>query len=149
MSSLRSAALQFARTTSRRSALTCCGQNTLKQPCHIPLRKMSFSNTDTGSKPADPYKQKNLEDPSLKEKIEDLGAFVDRAKFCMLTTKTADGLLASRAMALAAKVSSLLQYQCKLTVTRSTMVQTSSSTPTQSLARPMTLTPTQRSTLVS
>lgn len=65
---------------------------------------MSFSNTDTGSKPADPYTAKNLQDPSLKEKIEDLAAFVDKTKFCLLTTKTTDGLLASRAMALAAKV---------------------------------------------
>jgi len=66
---------------------------------------MSFSNTDTGSKPADPYTQKNLQEPSLKEKVEDFTAFVDKCKFCMMTTKTADGLLASRCMALAAKVS--------------------------------------------
>jgi hypothetical protein len=65
---------------------------------------MSFSNTDTGSKPADPYTAKNIQDPSLKEKVEDLVRFVDRNKFCLLTTKTQDGLLASRAMALAAKV---------------------------------------------
>ncbi|TKA73438.1 hypothetical protein B0A55_06093 [Friedmanniomyces simplex] len=64
---------------------------------------MSFSNTDTGSKSADPYTAKNIQDPSLKEKVEDLVAFVDRAKFCMMTTKTNDGLLASRCMALAAK----------------------------------------------
>lgn len=65
----------------------------------------TFSNTDTGSKNADPYTQKNLEDPSLKEKVEDLLDFVDKTKFCLLTTQTADSdLLASRAMALAAKV---------------------------------------------
>ncbi|OAL45053.1 hypothetical protein IQ07DRAFT_577299 [Pyrenochaeta sp. DS3sAY3a] len=64
----------------------------------------TFSNTDTGSKNADPYTQKNLEDPSLKEKVEDLLDFVDKTKFCLLTTQTADSdLLASRAMALAAK----------------------------------------------
>jgi hypothetical protein len=50
-----------------------------------------FSNTDTGSKNADPYTQKNKDEPSLKEKVEDLLADSD--------------LLASRAMALAAKVS--------------------------------------------
>lgn len=64
----------------------------------------SFSNTDTGSKPSDPYTQKNVEEPSLKEKVEDFKQFVDKAKFCMLTTKTQEGLLASRCMALAAKV---------------------------------------------
>ncbi|KAH9864578.1 hypothetical protein J1614_010513 [Plenodomus biglobosus] len=63
-----------------------------------------FSNTDTGSKNADPYTQKNLEEPSLKEKVEDLLQFVDKTKFCLLTTQVADSdLLASRAMAVAAK----------------------------------------------
>jgi len=64
---------------------------------------MSFSNTDTGNKEADPYTAKNKEEPSLKEKVADLSAFVDRCKFCMMTTATDDGLLASRCMALAAK----------------------------------------------
>jgi general stress protein 26 len=65
---------------------------------------MSFSNTDTGSKPADPYKAKNLEDVPLKEKVEDLVAFIEKCKFCMMTTRIADsGLLVSRCMALAAK----------------------------------------------
>ena len=67
----------------------------------------SFSNTDTGSKPADPYTEKNLQEPSLKEKIDDLAAFVDRAKFCMMTTQSPEGLLVSRCMALAARVSEL------------------------------------------
>ncbi|KAI9666471.1 MAG: hypothetical protein M1821_004407 [Bathelium mastoideum] len=65
---------------------------------------MSFSNTDTGDKPADPYTQKNLQDPSLKEKVEDLVSFVEKSKFCMMTTRIASsGLLVSRCMALAAK----------------------------------------------
>ncbi|KAM0718139.1 hypothetical protein Q7P37_006471 [Cladosporium fusiforme] len=64
---------------------------------------MSFSNTETGNKPADPYTAKNIQDPALKEKVVDLQEFVDKSKFCMLTTKTADGLLASRAMAVAAR----------------------------------------------
>lgn len=64
-----------------------------------------FSNASTGNQPADPYKAKNLDFPSLKEKVEDLGAFIDKTKFCMLTTQTAGSdLLASRAMSLAAKV---------------------------------------------
>lgn len=52
----------------------------------------------------DPYTKKNEDEPSLKEKAEDFSQFVDKAKFCMLTTKTQDGLLASRCMAVAAKV---------------------------------------------
>lgn len=64
---------------------------------------MSFSNTDTGSKTADPYTAKNIQEPSLKEKVDDFVQFVNKAKFCMLTTKTSDGLLASRCMAVAAK----------------------------------------------
>ncbi|KAJ8605774.1 hypothetical protein MRB53_041331 [Persea americana] len=63
----------------------------------------SFSNTDTGSKPADPYTAKNTQEPSLKEKVEDFIKFASNAKFCLLTTKTNDGLLASRAMAVASK----------------------------------------------
>lgn len=68
----------------------------------------SFSNTDTGSKPADPYTQKNKDEVPLKEKVEDLFKFIDNTKFCLMTTQAADSdLLASRAMALAAKVSSV------------------------------------------
>jgi hypothetical protein len=66
---------------------------------------MSYSNADTGSKPADPYKQKNLDDTSLTTKVEDLVAFAEKCKFCMMTTRIADsGLLVSRCMAMAAKV---------------------------------------------
>ncbi|KAL1310817.1 hypothetical protein AAFC00_001054 [Neodothiora populina] len=66
---------------------------------------MSFSNADTGNKAADPYTEKNLEHPdTLKEKVGDLIAFVDKCKFCMMTTRIAEsGLLVSRCMALAAK----------------------------------------------
>jgi hypothetical protein len=60
--------------------------------------------TNTQIRPADPYTAKNKQEPELKEKIEDLVAFVERTKFCLLTTRTQDGLLASRCMALAAKV---------------------------------------------
>lgn len=63
---------------------------------------MSFSNTDTGSKTADPYTAKNEQDPSLKEKVEDFTQFVSKTKFCLLTTKSSDnGNLVSRAMAVA------------------------------------------------
>ena len=67
---------------------------------------MSYSNTDTGSKPADPYTQKNLSnEASLEEKIKDLVQFAEKHKLCMMTTRIADsGLLVSRCMALAAKV---------------------------------------------
>ncbi|KAF1356430.1 bli-3 protein [Delphinella strobiligena] len=65
---------------------------------------MSFSNADTGSKTADPYVAKNKETPELKEKVEDLISFVEKNKFCMMTTRIASsGLLVSRCMALAAK----------------------------------------------
>lgn len=65
----------------------------------------SYSNTDTGSKPDDPYKEKNVDQPELKEKIEDLVAFMEHCKFGMMTTRIASsGLLTSRCMALAAKV---------------------------------------------
>lgn len=68
-----------------------------------------FSNTDTGSKAADPYTQKNQDEPALKEKVEDLLKFIDNTKFCLLTTHVAhEDLLASRAMALAAKVRKML-----------------------------------------
>ncbi len=67
----------------------------------------TFSNADTGSKPADPYKQKNLDNhASLRDKVEDLVQFIDSSKFGMMTTRAQNGLLVSRCMALAAKVSS-------------------------------------------
>ena len=66
---------------------------------------MSFSNTDTGSKPADPYTQKNADEPGLQEKVTDLVNFITASKFGMMTTRVASsGLLVSRCMALAAKV---------------------------------------------
>ncbi|KAI5269338.1 protein bli-3 [Aureobasidium subglaciale] len=69
------------------------------------IANMSFSNTNTGSKTADPYVAKNLDEPSeLKEKVGDLISFVDKSKYCMMTTRIASsGLLVSRCMALAAK----------------------------------------------
>ena len=71
--------------------------------------KMSFSNTaGTGDQPADPYKAKNIEEPSLKEKFTDLISFVEKSKFCMMTTRIAPkGILVSRCMALAGKVCSI------------------------------------------
>lgn len=67
---------------------------------------MSYSNTSTGSKSADPYKDANKDSPSLREKIEDLVAFIKNSKFGMMTTRTQDrGLLSSRCMAVAAQVS--------------------------------------------
>lgn len=66
-----------------------------------------FSNADTGSKTADPYKAKNLDtDASVKEKVEDLGNFIDGCKFGMMTTRQdKTGHLVSRCMALAGRVS--------------------------------------------
>ncbi|PMD21383.1 hypothetical protein NA56DRAFT_748848 [Hyaloscypha hepaticicola] len=65
---------------------------------------MSFSNANTGDKPADPYKEKNLDDASIKEKVEDLSEFISACKFGMMTTRdSSSGALVSRCMALAAK----------------------------------------------
>ncbi|KAL8867079.1 MAG: hypothetical protein Q9174_005892, partial [Haloplaca sp. 1 TL-2023] len=50
---------------------------------------MSFSNADTGDKPADPYKAVNKTEPELKEKIEDLVGFIEKCKFGMMTTRIA------------------------------------------------------------
>ena len=69
--------------------------------------RMSFSNTETpADKPADPYKAENKTEPELKEKVEDLVNFITSSKFGMMTTRIeSSGLLTSRCMALAAKVS--------------------------------------------
>lgn len=69
------------------------------------MASSSFSNADTGSKSADPYKEKNLDSASIKEKVEDLSDFVSACKFGMMTTRDGStGRLVSRCMALAAKV---------------------------------------------
>lgn len=74
---------------------------------------MSYSNADTGSKPADPYKEVNKSEPALKEKVEDLVTFIESCKFGMMTTRIeSSGLLVSRCMALAAKV--YLQFHSTL-----------------------------------
>ena len=73
---------------------------------------MSFSNTDTGSKPADPYKAKNIDDTSIQEKVEGLSEFITSCKYGMMTTRDASsGALISRCMALAAKVYRALPSQ--------------------------------------
>ena len=72
---------------------------------------MSFSNTDTGDKPADPYKATNLDTSDLKTKVEELSKFVDSCKFGMMTTRIeSSGLLTSRCMAIAAKVICSLSF---------------------------------------
>ena len=70
------------------------------------ITNMSFSNTEVpADKPADPYKAKNEDPTSLKEKVEDLVSFMERCKFAMMTTRIgSNGYLVSRCMALAAKV---------------------------------------------
>jgi len=69
--------------------------------------KMSEGFSNTNVQNADPYKEKNKEEPPLKEKVEDLVSFIERCKFCMMSTRTKDGLIASRCMALAGKVSDI------------------------------------------
>jgi len=64
----------------------------------------SFSNANTGDKHPDPYKEKNIDEVSIKEKVEDLEEFMSACKFGMMTTRDAStGYLTSRCMALAAK----------------------------------------------
>jgi len=66
----------------------------------------TFSNTETGSKAADPYKEKNADNQqiSLRDKVEDLLSFIEAQKFGMMTTRqNQSGLLVSRCMALAAR----------------------------------------------
>lgn len=65
--------------------------------------------TASGTKHADPYKEKNMDNTTpLKEKVEDLVQFVEGLKFGMMTTRQRDsGLLVSRCMAIAARVSFL------------------------------------------
>jgi len=130
------------------------------------MSSSTFSNADTGSKPADPYKARNIDDASLKEKVEDLNEFIDSCKFGMMTTRDAStGYLMSRCMAFAAKVfalfllSSFLYYPpipphstwkailtC-LCFNRKPAVSTSFSTPIPNPAKPMTSLPTH--TLIS
>lgn len=98
----------FRSITIARHGLTAVSQSSLKTRfTRTPqaFTMSSFSNTDTGSKTADPYTAKNKDEVSLKEKVEDLFTFIDKTKFCLFTTHAGDSdLLASRAMALAAKV---------------------------------------------
>ncbi|KAH8199162.1 hypothetical protein TruAng_006693 [Truncatella angustata] len=64
----------------------------------------SFSNADTGSKPADPYKSANKDEPGVEQKFSALQKFIDARKFGMMTTRDANsGKLVSRCMAVAAK----------------------------------------------
>ncbi|KAF4587234.1 Protein bli-3 [Ophiocordyceps camponoti-floridani] len=64
---------------------------------------MSFSNTSVGDKPADPYRQANLDQVDVKTKVSDLVEFMTACKFSMMTThEAATNNLVSRCMALAA-----------------------------------------------
>lgn len=91
---------------------------------------MSFSNTDTGSKPEDPYKEKNKDETSLREKVDDFVAFMDKCKFAMMTTRIeSSGLLVSRCMALAAKVRPTVLIQSSLPFQKTHTLSSTTSTP--------------------
>ena len=63
------------------------------------------SSTALGDKPADPYRQANIEDPDVKTKVEELTNFMTSAKFGMMTThEAATNNLVSRCMAIAGTV---------------------------------------------
>jgi hypothetical protein len=70
------------------------------------MSQKTFSNTEVpAGKTADPYTASNKTEPELKEKVQDLVSFIESCKFGMMTTRIGStGLLASRCMALAAKV---------------------------------------------
>lgn len=58
------------------------------------------------------YKEKNLEDPSTEEKINDLKTFIESSKFGMMTTHSSQSnVLASRCMAIAGTVGSTFGLQ--------------------------------------
>lgn len=90
------------------STITFHPSHQTRQISSTSLYKMSFSNTSVpADKPADPYKATNLTNPDLKEKVQDLISFIESCKFGMMTTRIeSSGLLTSRCMGLAAKVSS-------------------------------------------
>jgi len=71
-----------------------------------------FSNTNTGGKHPDPFKQANLDtEVSLAQKIEDLSNFAKYCKFSMMTPRQSNSEnLASRCMALAATESGGVDY---------------------------------------
>lgn len=101
----RLAASSCLRLTQRSPSLL---RNTVLASREFPIAysaMSSFSNADTGSKPADPYKAENKSDPELKAKIDDLVAFIESRKFGMMTTRIeSSGLLVSRCMGVAARV---------------------------------------------
>ncbi|KAI1272550.1 putative BLI-3 blue-light-inducible Bli-3 protein [Xylaria sp. FL0933] len=72
----------------------------------------TFSNTDTGSKPADPYTQANKEEGvTPQDKIDALNNFANACKFGMMTTRDqSSGKLISRCMAVAAKENNGVDY---------------------------------------
>jgi hypothetical protein len=97
----------YIRAISARPGTFKYSHRTIHIQSTLPSRTMSsFSNTDTGNKPADPYKAANKDDPSISEKIEALINFYSERKFGMMTTRdSASGRLVSRCMAYAAKAS--------------------------------------------
>ena len=63
---------------------------------------MSFSNTETGDAPADPYTKANKDDVPLPQKMADFTNFITDCKFGMMTTReSGSSRLVSRGMALA------------------------------------------------
>lgn len=72
-----------ARPLSSHSAVSIYKTQAFTRPSSQIIKRptaMSYSNTDTGGKAADPYTEKNLENPSLKDKVEGLNHFIDKSK---------------------------------------------------------------------
>lgn len=116
-----------------------------------PTRMVCLPPHPTMANACNRYKAKNQDEPGVEEKIQDLTSFISKSKFGMMTTSAAgSGVLASRCMALAATVSRFsITHITGLTLFRRTVASTSSSTPTQNPARPMTLRKTLLSTCPS
>ncbi|GAW20553.1 hypothetical protein ANO14919_100610 [Xylariales sp. No.14919] len=76
------------------------------------MSNTTFSNTDTGGKPADPYTHANKDTAaSTQEKMEALDKFVGACKFGMMTTRDqTSGKLVSRCMAVAAEENNGADY---------------------------------------
>lgn len=77
----------------------------------VPRASQSWASTSAGSQkvPEDLYMTNNLETKiPMKQKITDLGHFIDRCELCMVTTAKGDPpVLVSRCMGVAGKVISV------------------------------------------
>ncbi|KAI0017220.1 hypothetical protein F4780DRAFT_756428 [Xylariomycetidae sp. FL0641] len=98
--------------TSTNSTIPSATNHPPRFPSQLQSASMStFSNADTGSKPADPYKAANKDNASTEDKVTALDNFVSKCKFGMMTTRDpSTQRLVSRCMAVAAKEAGSLDH---------------------------------------